>query len=167
MNDSILGPDEVIVWESSTHPKVLFVTGVIQLILLPIWAFLIIFISSVAKNDPSHTFPAGITLLVVALILIVELAVVGIPVLRWWTSRYVITNKVVRSRTGILTRKIDEIHIARVSQISIEAGLIDRVFGCGTLKLYDASNTLGLTFKDVPKVYDAKRIVDELREHVR
>lgn len=102
-----------------------------------------------------------------ALILIVELAVVGIAVLRWWTSRYVITNKVVRSRTGILTRKIDEIHIARVSQISIEAGLIDRVFGCGTLKLYDASNTLGLTFKDVPKVYDAKRIVDELREHVR
>ena len=82
MNDSILGPDEVIVWESSTHPKVLFVTGVIQLILFPIWAFLIIFISSVAKNDPHHTFPAGIALLVVALILIVELAVVGIAVLR-------------------------------------------------------------------------------------
>ncbi|HIZ99590.1 MAG TPA: PH domain-containing protein [Candidatus Janibacter merdipullorum] len=90
---------------------------------------------------------------VVAVIAVV-LAVIGtlIPVWRWNSSRYVFTNRRVSYRHGLLTKKGRDIPLYRINDVAIEKGPIDRVLGCGTLVISDATDKAGMELTDVPDV---------------
>jgi uncharacterized membrane protein YdbT with pleckstrin-like domain len=77
---------------------------------------------------------------------------VVLPVLEWNAERYVITNRRVAHRTGILNRKGRDIPLHRVNDISLDKSLLDRVFGCGTLVISDATQQQGMVLHDIPKV---------------
>lgn len=83
--------------------------------------------------------------------------------MRWLTTTHTFTNRRLITRTGIMTRRGHDIPMNRISDISFEKGLVDRVFGCGTLVVSDASEQGRVELRDVPRVEQAQLAVsDEL-----
>lgn len=92
------------------------------------------------------------TLGVAVLAALVATWFVVVPILRWSSERYVITNRRLSHRSGILTRVGRDIPLHRINDISIEKGPLDRVLGCGTLVISDATDKAGMPLHDVPRV---------------
>ena len=95
----------------------------------------------------------------------VALALAGwlvlVPFLRWMTERYTVTNRRISHRYGIITRNGRDIPLHRINDISMEKGLLDRVLGCGTLVVSDATQQHGMVLHDVP---DVERVQVQLQE---
>ncbi|MDO5504532.1 MAG: PH domain-containing protein [Actinomycetia bacterium] len=83
------------------------------------------------------------------------------PVLNWFTARFTITNRRVSHRHGVITRKGRDIPLHRVNDIAIERGLLDRMLGCGTLVVSDATQQHGMILHDVPSV---EKVAVELQQ---
>src|SRR5690606_2197742 len=77
---------------------------------------------------------------------------VFVPWLRWRTTEYTVTNKRIAMRSGIITRTGRDIPLYRINDVNYEKGPIDRIFGCGTLVISDATDKPGLDLHDVPDV---------------
>ena len=96
-----------------------------------------------------------------ALLLILWLVVR--PFLTWLTTTYTITNRRLITRNGILTRRGHDIPLARISDVSYEHGLLDRMLGCGTLVISDASEQGRVKLHDIPQVEQVHlKISDQL-----
>jgi len=81
---------------------------------------------------------------------------------RWLTTRYVVTTKRVLVRSGVVTRVGRDIPLYRINDIGSEQGPLDRLFGCGTITVSDASDKPGLVLRDVPDVDDVQVRLHEL-----
>lgn len=73
------------------------------------------------------------------------------PVISWATTHFVVTNRRVMYRTGILTRSGIDIPMNRINTVQFRHGLIDRMFRTGTLVIESASDD-PLSFDDIPRV---------------
>ena len=89
----------------------------------------------------------------------------------WWVavalprlahSSYTITDRRLITRNGILTRRGHDIPLGRISDVAYELGLIDRVLGCGTLVITDASTNGQVLLHDIPHVEDDPARLNEL-----
>ena len=90
-----------------------------------------------------------ITVAVVGGILIIWLFLA--PFVRWRTTHFVVTTDRVIVREGVIKRTGIDIPMARIHSVRFEHGLVDRIFGCGTLIIESASDE-PLTFDDIPQV---------------
>jgi membrane protein YdbS with pleckstrin-like domain len=86
---------------------------------------------------------------VVALILIVWLVLA--PLARWRTTHFIVTTDRLIAREGVIKRTGIDIPMSRINSVQFEHGLMDRVFGCGTLIVESASDE-PLKFDDIPHV---------------
>ena len=85
------------------------------------------------------------------------------PVVDWITTTYTFTNRRFVKRTGFIAREGRTIPLNRISGVDFEIGVIDRVFGCGTLVVSDASEQGRVLLYDIPKVEHVQKLVaDEL-----
>ena len=84
---------------------------------------------------------------------------VVVPFLNWLLTTYTFTNRRLITRTGILTRRGHDIPMNRISDIAYEKSLIDRMFGCGTLIVSDASEHGRVELRDIPQVERAQLVV--------
>lgn len=73
------------------------------------------------------------------------------PVISWSTTHFVVTNRRVMYRTGVITRSGIDIPITRINTVQFRHGLIDRVFRTGTLIIESASDD-PLSFDSIPRV---------------
>ena len=85
-----------------------------------------------------------------------------IPFLRWYTWTYTLTNKRIVEQRGILTRTGRVIPLSRINDVAFEKNLNDRILGCGTLVIHDASEQAGLELRDIPHIEDLHRTVTTL-----
>ena len=69
----------------------------------------------------------------------------------WRTTHFVITDRRVMYRHGLLTRSGIDIPLARINSVEFRHGLIDRLVRSGTLVIESASQD-PLEFDDVPQV---------------
>ena len=94
----------------------------------------------------------------------VVLAVLGavIPFLRWFLWTYTLTNKRIVEQKGILTRTGRVIPLSRINDVAFEKNLNDRILGCGTLVIHDASEQAGLELRDIPHIEAMHRTVTGL-----
>lgn len=104
-----------------------------------------------------------------------------VPLMRWFTETFTISETAVRNDWGILYRQSREIDLTRIASISEERGILDRIFACGTLNFYDAAagaqpntsglwnkgnNTLaGVRFHDVPNVKAVRDLVEAAKQN--
>ncbi len=92
---------------------------------------------------------------VLLVILAVWLLIVGWltvwPFLTWLTTHFVITDRRVMFRHGLLTRTGIDIPLARINSVEFRHGLIDRMVRTGTLIIESASQD-PLEFHDIPQV---------------
>jgi len=85
-----------------------------------------------------------------------------IPFLRWLTSTYTVTNRRLITRHGILTRTGRDIPLFRINDVAYEKGLIDRLLGCGTLIISDATEKAGVVLPDIPNVEQVQLQISDL-----
>jgi uncharacterized membrane protein YdbT with pleckstrin-like domain len=77
---------------------------------------------------------------------------VVLPFLRWRTTTYTITNRRLITRSGILTKVGKELPLNRISEVSYERNLTDRMLGCGSLIVQTAAEDGTIVLHDVPDV---------------
>ncbi|SEP99464.1 PH domain-containing protein [Microlunatus flavus] len=82
------------------------------------------------------------------------------PFLRWRATTYSLTNRRLVMRTGVLTRVSVDLPLWRVTDVSVERSLGDRVLGCGTLVARTAGEGV-VALRDVPEVQQVQRAVTE------
>ena len=153
-----LGDGERVIVDTRTHPKAL------------VWPSVALLVILAAAGWLTGIVPAGIATWIlwgVAAVAIIWLFVA--PLLSWLNSTYTLTSRRLITRNGVLTRRGHDIPLARVSDVAFEHGLLDRMLGCGTLIISDASTNGTVRLVDIPKVEDAQRrinaILDDLHGH--
>ena len=83
------------------------------------------------------------------------------PFLRWLTTTYTFTNRRFIKRSGFIAKEGRTIPLNRISGVDFEIGVIDRVFGCGTLVVSDASTDGRVELHDIPRVEEVQLQVSE------
>ena len=74
-----------------------------------------------------------------------------LPFLNWLTTHFVITDRRVMFRHGLLSRSGIDIPLARINSVEFRHRLIDRILRTGTLIVESASQD-PLEFYDIPRV---------------
>lgn len=86
------------------------------------------------------------------------------PVIRWATSQYVVTNRRVIVRTGIVARQGRDMPLQRINDVHFKYGVIDRILGCGNLIVESAGETGQMLIRAVPDVELIQREIFRLHE---
>lgn len=86
----------------------------------------------------------------------------GVPFLKWRTTTYEMTSRRLRLREGILTRSGRDFPLNRISDVSFEQGLIDRLFGCGRLIVESPGEQGQLVLTEIPDVRRVQGILFQL-----
>jgi uncharacterized membrane protein YdbT with pleckstrin-like domain len=83
-------------------------------------------------------------------------------VLLWLTATYTVTTRRLITRHGVITRRGHDIPLIRVSDVAYERDLVDRLLGCGTLVISDASTHGQVALPDIPRIEDTHRRIQQL-----
>ena len=154
----LLGDDEHVVYESRPHWRVLFVPVLAFLLVVAVTGFLLGWLSG------DETWRMWLRILVVFVAVGFLSYWVIRPVVFWATTLYVLTNRRVITRTGLVARKGSNMPLSRVSNVDFSHTVIERMFNCGTLAVETAGETGRLELRNVPDVEVLQRKVYELTE---
>ena len=153
----LLNEGEHVVLSTRTHVKALALPALVLLVVLGAAGYL----STLPGGAHAGTWRLVIWAFAVALLL----AFAVWPFLGWLASTYTVTNRRLITRTGVLTRTGHDIPLNRISDVSYERDLIDRMLGCGTLVVSDASELGRVALPDVPRVEQRERQLSDLLFH--
>jgi uncharacterized membrane protein YdbT with pleckstrin-like domain len=147
----LLNEGESVVVSTRTHPKAL---------LLPLLALVVLLAIGVAVQV--WVGVNALSWIVWALVLIGALWWFVRPLLVWSAASYTVTTRRLITRRGVLTRHGHDIPLSRISDVAYEMDLIDRMLGCGTLRISDASTDGEVVLPDIPHVEDVQRKINDL-----
>jgi len=148
----LLGEDEEIVHELHPHWKAL----VLPALSVPLVVFLGFYLYFLLDSQGFQGFLRWFVIGAGALALVFWALV---PFLRWRTTLYVLTNRRLITRSGILSRQGRDMPLTRVNDASFSHGVIDRMLGCGTLIIESAGERGQLVLTAVPNVELVQREV--------
>jgi uncharacterized membrane protein YdbT with pleckstrin-like domain len=152
----LLGDGEEVVAELRPHVKELYLPTAALLLLLPA----AVYVGSVVPDGGAQrSMRIAVGLLALGLLLYASV----LPYLRWFTTLYVITDRRVITRHGIIARSGRDMPLSRVNDVSFEhSGLLDRLLGCGTLVVESAGERGQLVLRDLPQVEEVQRDIYRL-----
>lgn len=139
-----LAPDEELLLHRHPHWKMLIVPVLVFLLVVALGGFL----GALIRNQ-SWASIGWIALVVVGAAVIVAFTLV--PSIRWSTTHFVLTDRRVIVRQGVLSRAGLDIPVTRINSVRFRHGLLDRMLGTGTLIIESASDE-PLEFNDIPHV---------------
>ncbi len=151
INPKLLNEGEHVVVSVRTHPKALLLPLLVLVVLLAV-GVLVQQVGSGAAGDVLH---------IVGWVLVAA----GIlwwsarPALAWATTTYTFTNRRFMKRSGFIAKQGRTIPLNRISGVDFDIGIIDRVFGCGTLVVTDASEHGNVLLDDIPRVEEVQKSV--------
>lgn len=147
----LLSEGEQVVLDLHQHWKVMALPFLELLAILGLAGFLL----AVVDDTVGQYAVAGVgTLLLLVFFLV--------PLLRWRTTHFVVTNERVVMRSGILARQGRDVPLTRVNDVSFQHTLLERILGCGTLVVESAGERGQVTLNDIPKVEKVQRTVYDL-----
>jgi uncharacterized membrane protein YdbT with pleckstrin-like domain len=155
--DNILDQDETVI--RNLRPTWRRVA--VPVALLPILVGLASYGWFALPNDSARKWLRYLILLV-ALVLLVWFSVR--PILTWLTTRYVITNRRVLMRNGVMARSGRDVPLTRVNDVSFSRSVVERLFGSGTLIIESAGDRGQVVLTDVPQVEAVQREIYRLVE---
>ena len=151
ISKDLLNEGESVVFDTRTHPKAL---------ILPVLALVVTLAIAVFLDQAIDNSTVSLVIWLIALVVVLWLTVW--PFLNWLVTHYTITNRRLVTRTGVITRRGHDIPLSRVSDVASEKDLIDRLLGCGTLVISDASTFGQVPLKDIPRVEERQRVLNDL-----
>ncbi|WP_166390817.1 PH domain-containing protein [Nocardioides ochotonae] len=151
LNPKLLNDGEVVVVSTRTHAKALLVPLLALVLLLAAGLAIQVLVGQEVVTRIGW----------VAVVVLAGRWVLW-PFLEWLMGAYAFTNRRLITRTGVLVRRGHDIPLSRISDIEIELHLNDRLLGCGTLVISDASTHGRVVLPDIPRVEETKRRVHQL-----
>ena len=151
IDKDLLNEGETIVISTRTHPKAL---------LLPILALVVLLAIGVAVQRGIGEYVVSLGTWIIIAIAFVWFVLR--PFLTWLTATYAITTRRLITRHGVITRRGHDIPLSRISDVAYEKDLIDRLLGCGTLIISDASTHGQVALPDIPRIEETHRRLQEL-----
>ena len=151
ISPKLLTDGESVVVDTRTHPKALLLPLLALVVALAVAAFL------------DRIIGNGVVSLVVWILALVAIVWFTLrPFLDWLTATYTITSRRLITREGVISRRGHDIPLHRISDVAYDMGLVDRMLGCGTLVISDASTHGQVRLHDIPHVEEVQRRLTEL-----
>ncbi len=153
--DNVLARDERV--ERSLHPHwltvvpptllgVLLLAGVVGVVL-------------VTPDDDTGNLIQWIAL---GVAVFVAVFAVLVPYLRWRTTHYVITSHRVMVRRGLLTKTGKDITLSKITDVSFEQTLFDRVINAGSLHIESAGDSPDEDLRNIPQSNHVQQLINRL-----
>ncbi len=154
----LLADDEEVVMALRPHWKEMVWPVVVLLVVSPVATY----VATVIPESGAQT-ALRIAVAVVAALLVLRLTVW--PFLKWITTAYVVTDRRIITRVGVIARQGRDMPISRINDVSFEhSSILERMLGCGTLVIESAGERGQLVLRDVPHVEEVQRDVYRLAE---
>ena len=154
----LLGDDENVVMAMRPHIKELAVPTLVLLVVSPAATYL-------AAVMPDGDAQRWLRLAVVAVAVLIVLRWTVWPFLKWITTSYVVTDRRLITRVGVIARSGRDMPLSHVNDVTFEhTNLFERMLGCGTLVVESAGERGQLVLRDVPRVEDVQRDLYRLAE---
>ena len=154
----LLADDEEVVMALRPHWKEMVGPVLVLLITSPVATYL-------ATIAPEGSAQKWLRLAVLVVAVLVVLRFVIWPFLKWLTTSYIVTDRRIITRVGVVARTGRDMPISRVNDVTFShSGLLERILGCGTLVVESAGERGQLVLRDVPHVEEVQRDVYKLAE---
>lgn len=151
ISQKLLNEGESVVIDTRTHIKAMLLPVIVLVVLVALGTWV------------QTTVDSQLTTRVVwGLVVLGVLWWVLRPFLIWATATYTFTDRRLITRSGVLVRRGHDMPLSRISDIAYEFGVIDRMLGCGTLVISDASTHGQVKLHDIPQVEEVQRRVNAL-----
>ncbi|MEZ5153726.1 PH domain-containing protein [Rhodococcus zopfii] len=145
--EDALAADEELLLHRHPHWKMLIVPVVIFLLTTAAAGFLL----GVAGTRLDGAAAGVLTVAV----LVLWVGLVGwrcvAPLVRWLTTHFIVTDRRVLVRQGVITHTGIDIPMGRISNVQFRHGIVDRMLHTGTLVIVSAADD-PLEFDDIPDV---------------
>jgi uncharacterized membrane protein YdbT with pleckstrin-like domain len=103
-------------------------------------------------------------MLVLALAVVLLLAFVVVPLLRWRTTHYVITTHRLLFRQGILARHGRDLGLSRITDVSYTQSLWERIINSGTLTIESAGDSGATVLRQIPDSDGVQQLINHMVE---
>ncbi len=150
----LLNDGEHVVVTTRTHVKALLGPALLLIVLAAVAGFLV----SIVPDSSARPLVQIVIWLLAGLVAIWWVLK---PFVRWLTTTYTFTNRRLVTRSGFIAKQGRTIPLNRISGVDFDIGLIDRIFGCGTLVVSDASENGTVLLHDIPQVERVQMQVSE------
>lgn len=151
----LLNHGECVVVSTRTHVKVLIGALLVLLVTVFVTGFLAAVVEKVGDDLARTTARMALGLAFAVVVLRYVLA----PFLRWYTTTYTFTDRRFMQRSGLIAKEGRTIPLNRISGVDFEIGVVDRLLGCGTLVVSDASEQGRVELHDIPRVEQVQKQV--------
>lgn len=145
--DDALATDEELLLHRHPHWKMLILPVITGILATAVAGF----VGGLAADRLDGT---GRTVALVV-VLVAWLALVGwrcvAPLVTWKSTHFIVTDRRVLIRQGVLTHSGIDIPMGRISNVQFRHGLVDRMLGTGTLVIVSSADD-PLEFDDIPDV---------------
>lgn len=155
--ENVLAPEERVVKHLHPHWLTLVLPTVLLVIIVAAASLGIYLI-------PGGSAQMTLRAIILGLGLILLVAFVVVPFLRWRTTHYVITTHRVMVRRGILTRNGKDIGLSKITDVSYTQTLWDRIISAGTLHVESAGDSPDETLYNIPNSDDVQQLINHLVE---
>ena len=154
----LLGDGEEVVMAMRPHWKEMVWPAIVLLLISPAASY-------VAAIVPDWSTQGWIRLVILVVAVLIVLRWSVWPFLKWLTTSYVVTDRRIITRVGVIARLGRDMPISRINDVTFEhSGILERVLGCGTLIVESAGERGQLVLRDVPHVEEVQRDVYRLAE---
>ncbi|MDF9717998.1 PH domain-containing protein [Nocardioides sp. ChNu-153] len=150
----LLNPGEHVVVSTRTHVKEIFGALLVLVVVGAAAVALVVVLPASTAGDVGR-IATGVAALVVLFWFVLR------PVVRWLTTTYTFTNRRFIARSGFVAQEGRTIPLNRISGVDLEVGVVDRLLGCGTLVVSDASEQGRVELRDIPRVEQVQLLVSE------
>ena len=150
ISQRLLNEGERVVVDTRTHVKAI------------IWPLILLVLLLAVGTYVQTQWDQTLAWVVWAVVLVAAIWWVLRPLIVWMTGTYTFTDRRLITRSGVIVRRGHDMPLARISDIAYEFGLIDRMLGCGTLLISDASTHGTIKLHDIPRVEETQRKVNSL-----
>ena len=153
ISSKLLNEGEHVVVTTRTHPKALLLPLLVLVLRSP-WRR-----SSNRLGEASAADIWHLVVWILAALAIVWWVAPAVP--RLGDTSYTFTDRRLITRSGLIAKQGPRIPLNRISDVAFEIGLIDRMFGCGTLVIVRRQRARPGRLHDIPRVEEVQRKVAE------
>ncbi|SKK88596.1 putative transmembrane protein [Mycobacteroides abscessus subsp. massiliense] len=146
--ENVLADDEQVVLHRHPHWKRLIGPALVLILSTGIAAF----VAAMVDNTDWQSTAKNVVMIAIGVVWLVLVGWLSLwPFLNWLTTHFVITDRRVMFRHGLLSRSGIDIPLARINSVEFRHGLVDRILRTGTLIIESASQD-PLEFHEIPRV---------------
>ncbi|MBW3600799.1 MAG: PH domain-containing protein [Planctomycetes bacterium] len=156
--------EESDLWEGAYSPKAMVGTWVLLAVVSIAVIAGAIFLGTVEAA-------AGIALLwpiAIGLIVVMWVIGIGLALYRKWSVHYKVTTQRLIHRRGLLSVRTDRIELIDVDDITFQQGLVERMFGVGTVNISSSDRSHPeLLLRGIDEVHRISDLIDDARRKER